>query len=108
VTPAQMRDLLPVAQAYAEGRVVQWRAAKAHLCEDWRDYKSQPGLPFLGDCFGTITLEWRIKPTPREWWLCLVCGAIAVANKATAESYCSHDSHSGIVERMVKVREVVE
>jgi hypothetical protein len=57
------KELLPIIQAFAEGKAIQWR---------WRTHT--PWLPVLclGDLFDTEGFEYRIKPEPskpREWWI---------------------------------------
>ena len=54
------KELLPVIQAFAEGKVVQYKQANT----DWIDCREADfGMGFLRDT------EYRIKPKPRERWL---------------------------------------
>lgn len=51
------RALLPLRQAYCEGKVIQRRMGN----DTWTDVP-EPG-------FGDVIQNYRIKPEPREWWL---------------------------------------
>lgn len=51
------KDYLPLVQALADGRVIQWR----NYAGDWLDSES----PTMSDEPG----RYRIKPEPREWWV---------------------------------------
>lgn len=70
MTPDQAKELLPVFTAYSEGKTVQWASQET---EYWADYvynqcgSHQPCI-FLNPRF-----RWRVKPEPREWWLCQKC-----------------------------------
>jgi hypothetical protein len=97
VTPAQARDLVPVLTAYSEGKVVQYRCGA-----QWHDFKGDDhdsDEPYL---FGCHAVEWRIKPQPREWWFCPVCGSISVDKHVFHRTHVSHT-----VEEVVHVREVL-
>ena len=56
------KELLPIIQAFAEGKAVQsrWLASQEQISNEWLDVKT------LGN-FGA--LEYRIKPEPREFWI---------------------------------------
>ena len=54
------KELLPIIQAFAEGKTVQ---AKKLAGEGWIDINN-----FI-DFFDADEREWRIKPEPREFWL---------------------------------------
>ena len=70
MTPAQAKELLPIMTAYAEGKVVQSRikadVKAGHTA--WYDFVDN-SLLFLAP-----HREWRIKPEPREWWICTSTG----------------------------------
>lgn len=75
MTPTQMKELLPVAVAWAEGKVVQYAADFGHTWIDYSpDYTHElGGIPSFLAPYRT----WRIKPEPpkpMEWWLCKQCG----------------------------------
>lgn len=55
----QARELLPIIQAFAEGKTVQSKHPLEKVGE-W-GWFSQATPSF------TPTVEWRIKPEPREW-----------------------------------------
>ena len=52
------RELLPIIQAFADGEEIQ---ARRDSESDWR---VMPEIAFPDE------FEYRIKPKPREWWLC--------------------------------------
>ena len=57
MTREETKALLPVMQAWAEGKAIQVRIS----CGRWEDYKGvDPG-------FNNNSWEWRLKPEPREW-----------------------------------------
>lgn len=58
MTPQQ---IIEICQAIIDGKPAQF---KTHKDDQWWNY--DPRLHALG--FGR-TMEWRIKPQPREWWL---------------------------------------
>lgn len=74
MTPAQAKELLPVLAAYAEGRVVQWRDCSNNVWRDFNGVDDDQSEPCLAQTTDLITLyEWRVKPSPRDWWLCPSC-----------------------------------
>jgi hypothetical protein len=69
VTPQQAKELVPVLTAYAEGKVVQFRVPEAvsPLWHEWTDYSSEQTHLHMDFC--NLYAEWRIKPSPREWFV---------------------------------------
>lgn len=65
MTPERAKELLPVIQAYAEGKKLDYLSPSRH---EWED-DPIPNFEASG--------KWRVKPEPREWWLCLRCIFIA-------------------------------
>ena len=61
MTKERAKELIPVIQAYAEGKAVQVRIAGDG--DPWQDYS--------GECpnFENGNWEWRVKPEPREFWV---------------------------------------
>lgn len=65
MTRDQAKTLMPVIQAWAEGKTVQQRYHR--ITEDkWID----AALCNLDN----EAIEWRIKPEPREWWISIKSG----------------------------------
>lgn len=69
---AQVADLLamlPILQAYADGREVQYRVVGAGNEGKWQDSR-EPSFKTESGMFG---LEWRLKPIPieAELWVCI-------------------------------------
>jgi hypothetical protein len=57
------KELLPIIQAFAEGKAIQWRAS---LYDPWIT------IDCLGDIPDAKGFEYRIKPEPtkpRDWWI---------------------------------------
>lgn len=77
MTPQHAQLLLPVIEAYAKGKVVQWGYAE-NPKTIWNDYDpAASGFNLNKQVhFCNPTLQWRIKPEPpkpREWWVCELC-----------------------------------
>lgn len=82
MTPEKAKELLPVMEAYADGKVVQWRITIAEgywerwQTDKWRDYDcTKSGHPYQPHWEDT-QLVWRVKPAPLELWICPVCRMI--------------------------------
>jgi hypothetical protein len=58
MTPSEAKELLPIITAYAEGKEIE---IKAGITDAWSPASN---LHFNGE-----PSDYRIKPTPREWWL---------------------------------------
>lgn len=89
------REQAKIAGAWAAGEVVQYRE-QFGAPGKWRDFV-QTDLQSLN------TVEWRIKPKAREWWLCPMCdykGPTDVADHPTFTGDCEGT--------LVHVREVLE
>ena len=60
-TRKRIKELLPILQAYAEGKVIQWREISQYGIPqtDWKDCsEGEGGMLFLK------SMEYRIKPEP--------------------------------------------
>lgn len=64
MTRDRAKELLPVIQAFAEGKAVEFRL---HDSRHWED-AAQSGPSFVSLTWNDHC-EYRIKPEPREWWL---------------------------------------
>lgn len=63
MTREQAKQLLPVIQAFAEGKEIQWKDL---------NYTNSRWITIEKSCecnFERAGTSWRIKPTPREFWL---------------------------------------
>lgn len=60
MTPERAKEILPLVQAAAEGKTIQYR------CEDGGDWADHDNVLFTGpiECY-------RIKPEAREWKACV-------------------------------------
>jgi hypothetical protein len=94
------KELLPIIQAFAEGRAIEWRGGQSY--GHW--------LPV--DCFDNISddkdFEYRIKPEPpkpREWWINDYGQSLAipVESRGLADNYAGPDRV-----RCIHVREVLD
>ncbi len=57
MTREQTKALLPVLVAWSEGRDVQFKTSDG----EW--------ITFIVDSWSVSDQEWRVKPTPREFWV---------------------------------------
>lgn len=87
MTPERAKELLPIIQAYAEGKTIQWKSSDG----TWRDDLGfDPSEAF----------EYRIKSEPREWW---------IWNSPDGELLCREIyPHEEMNRAAIKVREVLE
>ena len=84
------KELLPIIQAFAEGKDIQCKDQDGNWHTDVAKYPdfSRPN-------------EWRIKPEPREFTI--------VRNGRKVKVYESHDiAFPDDVDEIIKVREVIE
>lgn len=94
MTRKRAKELLPVIQAWAEGKGVQHRC---HVDPFWHNAEN----PTWNEDF-----DYRIKPEPREWWVNVYPGNSAGNLHDTKGSADSHSSDRRIA--CIKVREVME
>ncbi len=96
MTRPQAATLAPILAAYGRGEVVQWGSLHREI---WQDYDPEKGHPE----FGASSYGWRIKPAPREWWVCpnLKCRVWYLVT-------LNDDPCKRCATPLVKVREVVE
>jgi len=87
-------ELLPVIQAFADGRAIEWRLEG----EKWNDATLDGRLCATSEV--NDIYEYRIKPESREWWL----------NTRTAEAYVTKECAEkfALGEKIVHLREVIE
>ena len=102
MTPERAKELLPIIEAYASGAEIQSRRDD----EEWRD-ESYP-------LFNSTSYEFRIKPAPREFWVCWqgervneMSGAGHSLTYVYPVSEYSYNSVSNW-KNLIKVREVIE
>lgn len=95
MTRAEAKTLLPVIQAWAEGKEVQWRR-RGNESENWF-------TPAIDTSFELANIEWHIKPTLREWLICPTCRCIVDAFKNSEQAHkLRYPDHE-----VVHVREVL-
>lgn len=92
MTPERAKELLPIVQAFADGKQVEWRNPK---CPDGEWH------PYLGGIrFDDEHVLWRVKSELREWWICPKCQLATQVNV--------QDCHCGRCTRpYIHVREVL-
>lgn len=86
----QAAELLPIIQAFAEGKDLQIK-----VIGGWRT--------IIGDLDSMTSLEeeeWRIKPEPREWTILI--------SDETGEPIGLTGAETGVMYSHIKVREVIE
>lgn len=99
MTPQQAQLLLPVIEAYAKGKVVQFAYYLSGV-RQWEVYNETRYIEL-----GNPHYEWRIKPeppTPREWWACLFCNLFRSAYISGHPTTCDHCATP-----LTRVREVL-
>lgn len=74
MSPEQAKELLPIIQAFSEGRAVQYRWP---MNGPWTDADK---LVLDGNA------QWRIKPQPAEWWLCYPCSKVLLLGHVKGEN----------------------
>lgn len=101
MTREQAKSLLPVIQAFADGKDVQVRVDGGQ----WITRHSKE-VPYLN--FDNESWEWRVKPQPREWWIIQFSNGVTSVhnNKSITESFINSVNPS--VSEIIHVREVVE
>lgn len=92
MTREEARKLLPMIQAYAEGKAVQY----------WNGHEwAVPGTPN----FESNPATWRIKPEPREFWAWLEPTSANYAGILYANRDFVSDGRPG---KIIRVREVLD
>lgn len=78
----RIKELLPVLQAFAEGKAVQWKDPSSECWTDFRDDDPHSGLGFHNN------IEYRVKPEPvkHEVWV------NAYFDKSVKEFRITHNS----------------
>ena len=56
MTREQAKELLPIIQAFAEGKIIQYK----NFLDEWTDIEENEGLSFI-----KTPLDYRIKPQPK-------------------------------------------
>ena len=87
---------LPLVQALAEGRTIQFRSSDK---PDWRDALEPM---FAAD------LDWRIKPEPREWWICFDRGSQPHEIDSNLGIYDVSQLSIGDHRQQIRVREILD
>lgn len=64
MTRERAKELIPVITAFSNGQSLQWNLSN-DLSSGWRDLDYN-----LNPDFDHSSRAWRIKPSPREWWIC--------------------------------------
>ena len=60
MTQEEAKQMVPILQAYTEGKTIQYLNDK----EEWIDFICDPS-------FTSTPKRYRVKPEPREWWICI-------------------------------------
>lgn len=94
MTREQLKAMLPVMQAWCEGKQVQLRTKTSA----WQVTEDPNWTPHV---------EYRIKPEPREWWLCLSCGTYCAVGHGPLNRLLGPHRHCN-VNHVARVREVLD
>ncbi len=95
------KELLPIIEAFANGEMIQYRDRRhveGHLSA-WVDIINEG---FFIDNLKPATDDYRIKPKPREFWICWD----EIDRSPCA--YFDHETLDGGWDNFIKVREVLE
>lgn len=95
MTRDRAKEILPVIQAYAQGKAVQYKPNLTPQSE-WRDVSIIVGDCLDGDSF------YRVKPEPRIWWLVVYKGTIT-----TFEDQVSATKFFSGIGEIIRVQEVL-
>ena len=100
MTRARTKLLLPVLQAWAEGKEIEYRLVHG---TEWVQCRreNEPDFKLEG-------LEWRLKPEPRRFWLNLYPGAQPAIYGHESQSLADSNSHSGSRSECIEVVEVLK
>jgi hypothetical protein len=109
VTRTEFAPRLPFLQAWMDGKEVEWvytaqTAVKWHYAAinavppDWQRVQH-------ADVFTYSGVQFRLKPQPREWWICRSCKAV-YGERPSYVHQCRCDELTN-AERIVHVREVL-
>lgn len=74
------KQLLPIIQAWVNGKIIQYRGIEEK--DGWYDVHSENSI----DMFNP-TVKWRIKPEPREFWLVVFRDNSYLATKSLHETF---------------------
>lgn len=102
MTRERAKELLPVLQAWAEGKEVQVTLAGT---EEWNNY-GQPS-PLIDPNFENPKWKWRVKPEAREWWVAFY--SLGRRDWYKTEQDCKADAFScePYPEEIIHVKEVL-
>lgn len=89
------KELLPIIQAFAEGKTIQAQNRRPQTSNDWVDAVDE----FL--FFDSNDWNWRIKPEPREWF-------VYSGNDEPIITDSPMDVDAKYAHKWIKVREVLE
>ena len=99
MTPERAKELLPILQAFAEGKKIQTTNDSARL--GWWDVK----YPCFRD-----NMEYRIKPEPVYGWICIVksnaspTGYVNSSIFASEHAAKAHAEQAKTFHKIVKIR----
>ena len=101
MTRAMATTMAPILAAYGRGEPVQWRWSTEEGTSCWTDAVKE-GCSMMLDA----RVEWRVKPTPRTWWL-LVDGNGVALNQGAFSTERDARYHRDHLAGCHPVREVV-
>ena len=96
------RELLPIIQAFAEGKDVQFRNPVGMVGSDWIDDDEMSHFEIY---------EYRIKPEPREFWIQIqksYDGNEKITGSGWIDKGDPTPEATGKMSTIIKVREVIE
>jgi len=105
MTREQAKKLIPIMQAWVDGKTVQYRRTvndddKIIKPDEWHSVVDNDPRAVMWD---GSDIQWRIKPEPRDFWIgwCQHCGPIPKVYGSKPERECAFCE-------IVRVREVID
>lgn len=108
MTREQAKELLPIIQAYSEGKIIQTRyKTDSHLPKAWIDHLRDDELKF--DLVSFKHIDYRIKPEPREFWLVdSTCGDICDRGSKGFQGFHVYTIKQYTPLKQIHVKEIID
>jgi hypothetical protein len=91
MTREELKHRIQIAQAWMDGKRVQCKAAGSSA--GWLDVPMVNSVSheYAPRFFFDTDVEWRLKPEPRDWWICKACHT--VWRSQTGMKCCNGEFH---------------
>lgn len=91
MTQEQAKQLLPIIQAFAEGKQIQYKV----IDDQWRDLHDTR--------FELNVTDYRIKPEPREFWIEILENSVLYKANAKSPHHKTYENSE-----VIHVREILD